>query len=69
MDNRSPTRIGETHRNLILPLLTKVKTPSLWDSIRKKWMVIGSNSPFLSSVKQAILEKEGLNVPKPQAEK
>jgi len=35
----------------------------------KKWMVIGSNSPFLSSVKQAILEKEGLNVPTPQAEK
>ncbi len=35
----------------------------------KKWMVIGSNSLFLSSVKHAILEKEGLNVPKPTLEK
>lgn len=35
----------------------------------KKWTAIGPNSPFLSSVKYAILEKEGLNVPTPQAEK
>ncbi len=59
-------------RNSPKPDFTAVnesKDPFAMGFYSKKWMVIGSNSPFLSSVKQAILEKEGLNVPKPQAEK
>ncbi len=45
------------------------KGPFAMGFFSKKWMAIQSNSPFLSSVKQAILEKEGLNVATPQTEK
>ncbi len=45
------------------------KEPFAMGFYSKKWMVIGPKSPFLSSVKHAILEKEGLNVPTPQVEK
>lgn len=35
----------------------------------KKWVAIGEESPFLPAVKHAILEKEGIHVPKPKANK
>ncbi len=50
-------------------VVNESKTPFAMGFLSKKWMVIGSNSPLLHSVKQAILEKEGLNVPTPQVEK
>ncbi len=59
-------------RNSPKPDFTAVnesKDPFAMGFISKKWMVIGPKSPFLPSVKYAILEKEGLNVPTPQAEK
>ena len=43
------------------------KEPFAMGFFSKKWMIIGSNSPFLPSVKHAILEKEGLNVPTQRA--
>jgi hypothetical protein len=49
-------------------VVNESKEPFAMGFYSKKWMVIGSNSPLLHSVKQAILEKEGLNVPTPQAE-
>ncbi|MDE0484219.1 MAG: lectin-like protein [Candidatus Poribacteria bacterium] len=59
-------------RNSPKPDFTAVnesKDPFAMGFYSKKWMVIGPKSPFLPSVKYAILEKEGLNVPTPQAEK
>ncbi len=47
----------------------EIKDPFALGFHSKKWMVIGPNSPFLSSVKNAILEKEGLNAPTPEANK
>ena len=35
----------------------------------KKWMAIGSNSPFLSAIKQAILEKDKIHFATPDAKK
>lgn len=59
-------------RNSPKPDFTAVnesKVPFAMGFYSKKWMVIGPKSPFLPSVKYAILEKEELNVPTPQAEK